>query len=226
MIRLVGKKFIFGRDPDCSLPVESDVASRRHVRVALEGAGWVVEDLQSRNGTTLNGQPVLRAPLQWKDVLQLGPDGPSLKVIDLGVDAKLELDLGATMSAVPPMPTPAPVQPRAKPVAPPPAAESASRRSLRVPWVAIAGLAAGIVTALSIWPDAFPYAVVCAPVLRGIEALGQAWPAWTAAKAGWLLVSGLALYGLAVGLSLQRPLRRWAPLLVLIALHAWAVWAV
>ena len=55
---------------DLALP--DALASQRHARVFVEGAGFVLEDLGARNGTFLNGAPVARAPLQDGDVLRVG----------------------------------------------------------------------------------------------------------------------------------------------------------
>jgi serine phosphatase RsbU (regulator of sigma subunit) len=44
--------------------------SRRHARVFREGDAWLVEDLGSRNGTTLNGRPVIEpSPVCSGDVI-------------------------------------------------------------------------------------------------------------------------------------------------------------
>lgn len=49
---------IIGRDEDCDLPLADIAVSRRHVRVSLEGSSFFVEDLDSNNGTLLNGDRV------------------------------------------------------------------------------------------------------------------------------------------------------------------------
>jgi pSer/pThr/pTyr-binding forkhead associated (FHA) protein len=44
-----------GRDPSCDVTLDDDHVSRRHVRIAPGSNGPVVEDLDSRNGTFVNG---------------------------------------------------------------------------------------------------------------------------------------------------------------------------
>ncbi len=63
-----------GRSPDNALVLENPGVSRQHARVTVGDDGSVaVEDLQSHNGTFLNGQPVSGpTPIKHRDVLQAG----------------------------------------------------------------------------------------------------------------------------------------------------------
>lgn len=47
-----------GRDLSVALPIDDELVSRRHARVEPHDGGVVVSDLESRNGTFLNGQEV------------------------------------------------------------------------------------------------------------------------------------------------------------------------
>jgi tetratricopeptide (TPR) repeat protein len=47
-----------GRDEDCELSLSDIAVSRRHARIGLEGASFVIEDLGSNNGTFLNGDAI------------------------------------------------------------------------------------------------------------------------------------------------------------------------
>ncbi|MFZ5926887.1 MAG: SpoIIE family protein phosphatase [Acidobacteriota bacterium] len=59
-------------DNDLSFPEEPDL-SRRHLSLERTGAGWLVRDLGSRNGTLLNGVPVQGAvELRPGDRIQAG----------------------------------------------------------------------------------------------------------------------------------------------------------
>ncbi|MDO4684990.1 MAG: FHA domain-containing protein [Corynebacterium sp.] len=46
---------VLGRSPDCSFPINDDYASARHAHFFRRGSEWFVEDLDSRNGTFING---------------------------------------------------------------------------------------------------------------------------------------------------------------------------
>ena len=48
---------VIGRDPQAAVFVDDSTVSRRHARVILSGAAAVLEDLGSKNGTTVNGRP-------------------------------------------------------------------------------------------------------------------------------------------------------------------------
>ncbi len=62
---------VVGTDPSCDLVLTDDRVSRRHVRVTPAEGGVEVEDLESKNGTLLEGSRVERA--------RVGP-GATLKV--------------------------------------------------------------------------------------------------------------------------------------------------
>ena len=65
---------VLGRGLDCNLWVEDAILSRHHCRIepALEGDGWAVIDLKSRNGTFVNAKRVERAALNDGDVISIG----------------------------------------------------------------------------------------------------------------------------------------------------------
>lgn len=64
----------FGRHPDCDVRLmASPKVSRRHCCIAQVNDRWVVRDLGSMNGVTLNGQQVEReADLKPGDELAVG----------------------------------------------------------------------------------------------------------------------------------------------------------
>jgi hypothetical protein len=71
---------VLGRAPHCFLVLSTEQVSREHAAVRLVGDGLEVEDLQSRNGTRVNGRPVEgRRRLEPGDVLEVG--GERLEVL-------------------------------------------------------------------------------------------------------------------------------------------------
>ncbi len=63
-----------GRDPNCLVHADDEFASARHAQVLwrAEDQAWWIEDNLSRNGTFVNGQPVMRSRLKDGDVIRVG----------------------------------------------------------------------------------------------------------------------------------------------------------
>ena len=62
-----------GRDVNNAIVVEDQFASAEHAILTFRGRAWYVEDLESTNGTFVNGSPVQGvSPLGFGDVIQVG----------------------------------------------------------------------------------------------------------------------------------------------------------
>ncbi len=73
-IKVVGPKFFIGRSEDCQLRPKSDLISRHHCALVLEGDYLAIRDFGSKNGTYLNGERVAgERELQPGDQLTVGP---------------------------------------------------------------------------------------------------------------------------------------------------------
>ena len=72
------ERFVIGRHTDCDLIILDDEISRHHVECYPARTRWVVKDLNSTNGTFLNGKLIKEAPLAEQAILQLGDEGPVL----------------------------------------------------------------------------------------------------------------------------------------------------
>lgn len=70
---LVGPMTI-GRAASADLPIDDDYSSSRHAQLVPRGDGsWVVEDLDSTNGTYVNGSPIDHpTPVGPGDVVRIG----------------------------------------------------------------------------------------------------------------------------------------------------------
>ncbi|HSN28394.1 MAG TPA: sigma 54-interacting transcriptional regulator, partial [Kofleriaceae bacterium] len=69
-----GAELVFGRQSDCTVVVEDDALSRRHAAVRRRGDTVIVEDLESRNGTAINGSVITGSRrVAAGDVISLGP---------------------------------------------------------------------------------------------------------------------------------------------------------
>jgi pSer/pThr/pTyr-binding forkhead associated (FHA) protein len=64
---------VIGRAPDCAVSIADGSISSRHARVVRTAEGFSIEDLQSRNGTYVNGEKVDKPRLLADgDVVRLG----------------------------------------------------------------------------------------------------------------------------------------------------------
>jgi hypothetical protein len=62
-----------GRHPDCAVLIDDAFVSAHHAQFSCEDDGWWITDLNTKNGTFVNGSPI-KAPTRLKtgDVLRLG----------------------------------------------------------------------------------------------------------------------------------------------------------
>jgi hypothetical protein len=66
------RDLLIGRHLGCDMVLSDPSVSRRHARLVFRDGSWVVQDLQSTNGTVLNGTRVGRCELRPGDQLILG----------------------------------------------------------------------------------------------------------------------------------------------------------
>src|SRR6186713_1894217 len=97
-----------GRHPDSSIQILDKIVSKEHARILLEGKTWVLQDLDSLNGTFLNGARLSGSkPLQHGDEFSLGATRARFEH-DAGVTAQADTAVGP--AALPlPMPMALPV---------------------------------------------------------------------------------------------------------------------
>ena len=66
-------KLVFGRAPECEVQLDGGGVSRRHAMLERSADGIIqIVDLESRNGTFVNGEKVSRAILKDGDKIQVG----------------------------------------------------------------------------------------------------------------------------------------------------------
>ncbi|HZU96371.1 MAG TPA: FHA domain-containing protein, partial [Planctomycetota bacterium] len=98
IVELTGERVVAGRGSACTLVLEDAAASREHFALELRGGSWWLRDLESRNGTTVNGRAVPGSALRPGDRIGVGsatvvllgdPSGVSVEpVADLAVLAR------------------------------------------------------------------------------------------------------------------------------------------
>ncbi|MCK6481918.1 MAG: FHA domain-containing protein [Planctomycetes bacterium] len=91
------RTYTVGRSADCDIQVPEERASRHHLSLEPTERGWVIQDMDSSNGTALNGYGVSRALLSPGDVIEVG-----------GVELRFEGEGAAQAPRAPRGPRPAP----------------------------------------------------------------------------------------------------------------------
>lgn len=84
------KPFRIGRDESCEVFLSDSTVSRSHAEFFIEGGNWWVRDLQSGNGTYLDGKKVERELLTGKGRINIGMNGPILSLTIEGISPAVE----------------------------------------------------------------------------------------------------------------------------------------
>ena len=66
------RRVVIGRSKDCDIQISDPNASRRHAEVRQEGAAYWLIDLDSTNGSSVNGHRTARSKLESGDVITIG----------------------------------------------------------------------------------------------------------------------------------------------------------
>ncbi len=83
-----------GRAPDIAVAIQDARSSRKHCRLTQTAQGWLLEDLQSRNGTMMNGAPVHKSLIRSGEEFRIGA-------------TRLRLEIAAAGDPATPQPEPA-----------------------------------------------------------------------------------------------------------------------
>jgi pSer/pThr/pTyr-binding forkhead associated (FHA) protein len=67
--------YLIGSEPPADLVVPLSRVSRQHARITRDKHGYTIRDLDSRNGTFINGKPIGADPQPLKNGDQIGLGG-------------------------------------------------------------------------------------------------------------------------------------------------------
>jgi hypothetical protein len=71
--RIAGERFTIGRDASCDLAIADMSVSRQHAQLERSPDGWLLSDLESTNGTRVNGWRVRgQVPVKVGDLVSFG----------------------------------------------------------------------------------------------------------------------------------------------------------
>ncbi len=71
-IEITGDRLTIGRLPENDIALMDSTVSRNHAEIVLGAEGYVLKDLDSRNGIRVNGKMIKNIKLQDRDVIKIG----------------------------------------------------------------------------------------------------------------------------------------------------------
>lgn len=84
-IPLQGYEISMGRSRKADIYIPDDKLSRKHAKISRVGMGYRLIDLDSRNGTYVNGIRVLEHPLSSFDVIEIGKSKMRFLILDMNL---------------------------------------------------------------------------------------------------------------------------------------------
>ncbi len=70
--QILKEPFIIGRDRKSDIAIDEPLVSRRHASIYFKDGAYRLKDLDSTNGTLLNGKRVTESRLNERDKIQVG----------------------------------------------------------------------------------------------------------------------------------------------------------
>ena len=113
VLKLPDVAFTLGRGDDAGFTLNDDAVSRHHVEIRPADGGWIITDLDSANGTMINGATASSHQLAEGDVVQIGDSQFAFLEEDAyaAVAEAVEPEAAAPEEAVLEDPAPAEVEP-------------------------------------------------------------------------------------------------------------------
>ncbi len=71
-LKVSGAPVVIGHDPKSDYVLPDDSVSRRHAQITPTKTGFIIEDLNSSNGTYVDGVPIVSCVLHGGDSVQVG----------------------------------------------------------------------------------------------------------------------------------------------------------
>lgn len=92
-IRLYEGTVVVGRDPTCGIVLSDPSVSRFHAEFSVDGPMLTVRDLNSRNGTFIDGERIQKSPVRAGQQIQLGRIPFQVRIAGLNGDEGDAADL-------------------------------------------------------------------------------------------------------------------------------------
>lgn len=71
-VHLINGKMLIGRKPVCGIHLEEKMVSGQHAELNVSNNGVILKDLDSTNGTSVNGNRITETALQTGDQITIG----------------------------------------------------------------------------------------------------------------------------------------------------------
>ncbi len=85
-------KYVMGRDGDCDVPLDVDLVSGRHAQLTVNYEHALIEDLDSTNGTFVNGERIEGSTRLWPNQkIQMGAATLELRRVKAGLEDDVTL---------------------------------------------------------------------------------------------------------------------------------------
>ena len=98
--KILKDEIIFGRSSDCDLHLKDRWASHQHAKIVKKKKGYTLIDLDSANGTYVNGKKIKKINLEDGDVINIGQTSITFhdpRIPDLsGIDVTLRIEVPET----------------------------------------------------------------------------------------------------------------------------------
>ncbi|HNR99556.1 MAG TPA: FHA domain-containing protein [Planctomycetota bacterium] len=72
IVHIAGDRAILGRAPASDVQLRHETVSTKHAQIVREGPAFVLRDLESYNGTYVNGRWIAETTLKFKDKIGIG----------------------------------------------------------------------------------------------------------------------------------------------------------
>jgi hypothetical protein len=69
---VLGPEMLIGRGASCAVQIDNSDVSREHARIVASAGAHILTDLQSKNGTAVNGKRIGEHALQHGDLVRVG----------------------------------------------------------------------------------------------------------------------------------------------------------
>lgn len=102
------RPFRIGRGARCDVQLYSERVSRVHAEVSFEDGQWWIRDLNTTNGTRVDGSPIGRAPIVGPMSIEFGRGGPCLALDPRPTEMASQSSVSSSPQEPPPPPDDAP----------------------------------------------------------------------------------------------------------------------